>query len=197
MKTIQRLWAAFALLLVAAVPLAAQAQERTAIPSGPWLHEPSGTTFPDQIGGASRGNTATTFDEAGIDVAVGYSLKNDDGVLILTLYVYPPYGGLDCAESFSDAQVSINKYRGVRKLSQGSAPSPSGKSMHAATHARYAIPAGGMNPNYPALVSDLYVHCSPGDEWLVKYRASWTGSEETFPDVFAMLREIDWPEKLK
>lgn len=57
---------------------------------------------------------------------------------------------------------------------------------------RYWVPANAMRQGMPAVYSDLYLYCPPGEKWLVKYRATWNGSSETFPDYVAALKNIDW-----
>ena len=168
------------------------AQQAVDNPPGVWIHAPSGTAYPRFLGAAER-MSITEFDAEGYDASAGYSMRTDAGLLILTLYVYPAMGELDCAATFDDAQLAITQaYQGEVLLSEATAASPSGSSAGTAQLARYAIPEGGMRESYPALVSDLYLHCPASGDWLVKYRASWSGSADDFPDVAALLTQVSW-----
>lgn len=179
-----------ALATIAAQP--AGAQQAVDNPPGVWIHAPSGTAYPRFLGAAER-TSITEFDAEGRDASTGYSMRTDAGVLILTLYVYPAIEEMDCAATFDDAQMAITQaYQGEDLLSEADAASPGGTSAGAARLARYTIPEGGMRAGYPAMVSDLYLHCPASGDWLVKYRASWSGSAADFPDVAALLAQVSW-----
>lgn len=187
--------AAALLALAALVPQQAFAQKEVANPNGIWEHRGSGAEFPRFLGAAERGSV-TEFNAEGTDASAGYSLQNSDGTLILTIYIYPVMDGYTCRETFDDAKLAIDKYEGAEVVKQEIQPSPTGKAETAAYFARYFIPAGSVKPDYPDLVSDLYLYCPQNSAWLVKYRASWTGSNETFPDVPKLLRQVSWGAKL-
>lgn len=179
-------------LAAIATPPPASAQQAVDNPPGVWIHAPSGTAYPRFLGAAER-ISITEFDADGRDASAGYSMRTETGVLILTLYVYPAIDEMDCATTFNDAQRAITEaYQGENLLGKAAAASPGGSIADAAQLARYTIPEGGMREGYPAMVSDLYLHCPAGGEWLVKYRASWSGSAAEFPDVAAMLAQVSW-----
>lgn len=192
MNVLQK-FAASALLGLAALagpPLAAQ--ERIANPPGPWTHEASGTVVPRFLGAAER-DSITRFDDGGGNVGIGFSVRTPEGALILTLYIYPPIEDFDCDQTYEDAKLAISEsYGDIAPVSEEDAASPDGGRLGASLHARYYFPAGAMRSDYPAVYSDLYLHCAIDRGWLVKYRATWSGREEDFPDVGALLRQIGW-----
>ena len=157
----------------------------------PWLHQPSGTIFPALAGGFSR-FSLYEYDATGRDASAGYRLGTPDGTLVVSVFVYPAFADMDCKETFLDARIHIDNYDGETLLSQSSPRSILG--TDAETHyARYFIPEGATPQNLPDIYSDLYLTCPAGGQWLVKYRASWNGSAETFPSVEPLLGAIAWP----
>ena len=185
--------AAFAAALISA-PAAGQ----TSIdpPPGDWTHRGVAVSFPENVGPYKRGQ-ATEFTSDGRDASVGYRYSNDDGVLTVTVYVYPDYSDLSCSQIFLGARNNVAEYSGAQLSGQGFVSPPDGGDTDFGLGARYRLPANSMREGYPALISDVYLYCPPGDKWLVKYRASWTGSEATFPEVGNFLRQIKWPAALR
>ena len=182
-----------ALPSVVAMPVAAQTLIDS--PEGPWSHVDTGLQFPAMIGEFERGQIVE-YDDAGRDASVGYHYIDDNGRLTVTLYTYPNWPELTCAQIFDDTSNVVLKYRGIRKLSEGKKASPDGSVENAAHLRRYAIPEGSAGPDIPELISDLYLFCPASGKWLVKYRASWTGSEDTFPDMEQFLNKFEWPDAL-
>ena len=181
------LFAAFSLLIAPS----AYAQTVVESPNGPWSHSGINISFPQAIGDYARGQI-TEYSDDGHDASVGYSYQNADGTLIVTIYVYPAYSGYTCAAVFADAASYIEQYPGSRMQSFNLAPSPSGNEDQAAMQRRYWVPANAMREGVPEVFSDLYLYCPPGEKWLIKYRASWSGSSDTFPDYVAAFKKIDW-----
>lgn len=180
------------LCLMIAVPLAAQSQINA--PNGPWVHAATGTRFPQAMLGFQR-DAITQFDETGENVGVSYSAEVGEELLMADVFIYPQYEGVTCAQVFGSVKAAI-KYPGTRLLSETMAPPPGGIGAATAHHARYLIPEGAMREGYPSLVSDAYLFCSADGEWLVKYRASWTGSPETFPDLAPFMKSFAWNASL-
>lgn len=178
--------------MLAAAP-AAQASEELPNPQGIWSHDATGTLFPRMIGAAERARI-TDFDGEAQDVGLRYNMRTDDGTLILTLYVYPRKADVSCQEEYDGGKTAIARYKGARLATESRAAAPDGSPEDGAYFARYALPAGSMRPDYPALVSDLYLYCLADNRWNVKYRASWNGSESNFPEIHAMLAQIGWGE---
>lgn len=178
--------------LLAAAP-AAQASEELPNPQGIWSHEATETLFPRMIGAAERVRI-TDFDGEAQDVGVGYNMRTNDGTLILTLYVYPRKTDVSCQEEYDGGKTAIARYKGARLATESRAAAPDGSPEDGAYFARYALPAGSMRPDYPALVSDLYLYCPADNRWNVKYRASWNGSEQTLPDISGLIGQIGWGE---
>lgn len=187
--------AAIALAMAQMPASAVTASERLDNPAGVWVHPKNGTIFPRMIAQAER-TSITQFDDEGRDVSAGYRFVGENGTLAVTVYVYPSMSGFDCNDTYMDARAAIDRYSGARMIAENAAPSPGGRPARSAMHARYLLPAGSYSQESPALVSDLYLHCAMDRGWLVKYRASWTGSAETFPDVMAMMQQIGWAQGL-
>ena len=180
-------------VLALATPAASQMQDLPNTGDN-WTHEATGTILPAQAGAFSR-VSLRTYDDAGHDASAGYRMVNEDGMLIVSVYIYPGHKDFGCREVFEASRGHITNYEGERLLSEGGRESLLGNC--AETHfARYLIPAGGVKANLPELVSDLYLTCPEGNEWMVKYRASWTGSEETFPSLDPLFDRIAWPVSL-
>lgn len=173
----------------------AVAQERLHNPAGIWIHENSGAIFPRFLGGAER-VTITKFVDDGSDVGISYNMRNGDDNLHLSVYVYPKLAGIDCKQTYEGAKASVEQYGGAALVTESRKTSPSGVGSGSAYYASYSIPAGAMRPDMPELVSDLYLYCSPSTNWLVKYRASWTGSANDMPDIGSLLQQVGWPDGL-
>ncbi|WP_271439233.1 hypothetical protein [Pontixanthobacter luteolus] len=196
MRFIQSLRPISAALAITLISAPAAGQTSIDPPAGDWTHRGVDVSFPETVGGFERGQ-ATEFTSDGRDAAIGYKYNNADGTLNVTVYVYPDYSDLSCSQIFLDARNNVAEYRGAELSGQGFISPPNGGNTDFGLAARYRLPANSMREGYPALISDVYLYCPPGDKWLVKYRASWTGSEATFPDVGSFLRRIDWPAALR
>lgn len=180
------------LCLMLAAPLAAQ----TAIDAGTetWVHAATGTRFPQATMGFQR-DAITRFDDAGRNVGVSYSAEIGSELLLADIFIYPQYPGVSCAQVFGSVKAAI-RYPGIKLLSEGMALPPGGNGERTAHFARYFFPAGAMREDFPAMVSDAYLFCSADGAWLVKYRASWTGSADTFPDLGPFLKGFGWNASL-
>ena len=180
-------------LLALAVPAAAQ--QDVVNPPDPWVHAATGARFPAVVGPFQRGRV-TEFSQDGHDAAIGYSMVRGGDQATVTLYVYPAIDGLDCAATYEDAKASIARYDGAEVVSQSLERAPGGEGAPVAHHARYFVPAGSMAAQLPAVRSDLYLYCPPGDRWLVKYRATWAAEADFANDVETLLHSIEWPDSL-
>lgn len=183
-----------AVLMLASAPAVAQTEIKG--PPDPWVHSATGVSFPARIAGFER-RRVVEYSEDGRDVSVGYNLKRDGKVVVVTLYAYPAYAGVSCADTFADAQSHIANRQGARLVREGLDLAPSGSGSPVAHYARYAIPAGGMGDGSPAVTSDLYLHCPKGSGFLVKYRATGEEGFEFRPDVTRLLQAIAWPRQLR
>ena len=190
-----KLVAAVALaILTVGAPIGGPLSAQTEIdqPSGDWTHQATGVSFPDTLGEFKRVKI-TEFSEDGRDSSVSYTGSDDNGTLTFTIYLYPRIKGWNCVETFNDSAEAVAQYPGAQVIGLWLAPSPDGARGVAAMGARYLIPGGAMRQDLSSALSDLYLYCPTGSEWLVKYRASWfSGSAETFPNAMQMLQEIDW-----
>jgi hypothetical protein len=183
--------------LVAIIVQPASAQEQFVPPDGPWVHAPTGTAFPQQIGDFTR-TRVVKYDATGADSSVGYNYEDASGQLTVTIYVYPLRPSHSCADHFASARQSIEeRYEGWLLIRLDSAPSPDGARNAVADRARYHLPARGIGDKVPDMWSDVYLHCPKGERWLVKYRASWDGTQATFPDMGQFMAAIPWPTLLR
>lgn len=195
MKTFRSAFAALAASAALAIAAPACAQGKPIDNTGaPWTHRATGTILPAQAGPFSR-VSLRQFDAAGRDASAGYRLVNGDGMLIVSVYIYPVIEGWTCAETFADARSYIDAYDGEQVLEERAAQSVLGTDAES-HYIRYFLPAGSAARDLPDLVSDLYLTCPAGNEWLVKYRASWSGSRETFPSLDPLFDRIAWPVSL-
>ncbi|WP_086608696.1 hypothetical protein [Erythrobacter donghaensis] len=187
--TVKSLLTGLAALLCALVAGPAMAQTQFNPPAGPWLHEASGAQFPDSVLGFER-DDVTEFDDTGANVGVSYTAQRGPHKLLVDVFVYPQYPETSCAEEFAGVEQAIRRYKGLQTLSKGMTLAPNGTGDLTAHRARYLIPAGAMREGIPALVSEAYLHCTADGAWLVKYRASWNGPAEDFPDLAPFLKAL-------
>ena len=189
------LWAIAALGLLTTSP--AHAAERIALGSDSWTHEASNTTFPVRLVDAERINVATYFDGEGRDVGLNYRMENGDGRLRLTIYVFPSHPRQNCLQRFAgERNTTPSRYSGSRSLDLGLADSPDSKTTDSALSAVYGLPSNSMEQDSSELISQVYLYCAPGGRRLVKFRASWSGTAESYPNVKAMMNAIIWPDEL-
>lgn len=175
----------------------ANAVERVPLGSGNWTHEASNTTFPVRLGNAERIDVATFFDEERRDVGLNYQMENGEGRLRLTIYIFPTNPRQNCLQRFAGERSTItSRYSGSRLMDVGLADSPDSKTTESALSAVYGLPADSMEQDSAELISQLYLYCAPGGRWLVKLRASWSGTAESYPDVMSMMNAVIWPEEL-
>lgn len=187
--------AGIAACLLALAPGRAAAQGEVASPPDPWVHAATGTRFPAKLGASQRGRVFE-YTEDGRDASVGYSIDKDGYRATVTLYVYPTIAGYTCQEVFTDSRSHIEAYEGAQIVSEGTTLAPSGRGGPTAFYARYYVPAGAMREDIPAVRSDVYLYCPPGDAWLVKYRATWSAEVDFASEVEALFHAVDWPANL-
>jgi hypothetical protein len=173
----------------------AVAQKEVANPADPWVHAATGTRFPAQLVGFERRQVYEYADD-GLDASVSYFMLKGDAWVTVTLYVYPAFAEFECSDTYEDAKLSIQAYAGAQLVSESIEPAPAGRGGPAALHARYQIPAGSMAPDIPESRSDLYLYCPAGDQWLVKYRATWRSTADFSGEVDQLLNAIRWPGNL-
>jgi hypothetical protein len=190
-----KLLAGLASALLAVAATAAEAQTAVQNPPDPWIHAPTGTPFPARVGDFERGRVVE-YSTDGRDASAGYSLRRGNDWASVTLYVYPVFQGMDCQATFADVKRNIAAHKGAALVSEGRTPGPSGRGGPTAYHARYQVPAGAMGEKVPEVRSEAYLYCPAGNEWLVKYRATWNAGADFSKDVEALLHEIKWPKKL-
>lgn len=174
----------------------ALAQTQIEAGEGNWTHRGTGVAFPPLLGGFKR-DAVIEYDDTGNDGSVNYSGLTVNGGLRVTLYVYPAAPDYSCVQQMALVEAAIQRNDSAVRIGSGTAPSPAGTVADAALTARYTIPAGVMGPDIGALISDAYLYCVPGGQWLVKYRASWSGTADTMPDIGAMMAQVEWPMALQ
>lgn len=180
-------------LAFGALPAAAQVQ--VANPPDPWIHAATGTPFPARIDEFQR-RQVFEYSEDGRDAGANYFLRRGGDWANVSLYVYPTIAGVDCQGIYEDAKANVAAYTGAQLLSEELDPPPAGRGDPVAFHARYRVPAGSMREDLPETRSDVYLYCPAGNEWLVKYRATWTASTDFAEDVEQLLHAIEWPDGL-
>lgn len=176
-------------------PAAVTAQELLETPTGPWTHDMTGTVFPEKAGNFKR-SKIYKYDEDGSDTSVGYSLETEGGFLFLTFYVYPAPADVECKTVFDGVVQDVFEHEGTTLSGIGRPSAPWLDANARGYWARFNIPARSMGPNYPAFVSDAFLHCPENSRWLIKSRMSWDGDEEGFPDTEILLNAIQWSDTL-
>src|SRR3546814_8820883 len=106
------------------------------------------------------------YSEDGSDASVSYRLETDDGILTMTIYVYPNQESYSCDESFEGARAHIVNYEGSRLVAEWSTLPPDGEGELAAKVARYFLPEGAVREELHGLTSYFYLYFPPGAEWL-------------------------------
>lgn len=175
---------------------AALAQREVTNAGDPWVHAPTGTPFPLQIGAFERGRV-TEYSDDGSDASATYHARRPDGSWAsVTLYIYPTTAGMGCQQVFDEVKANVESHRGAELVSEGRTQAPAGEGGPAALYARYAVPAGGMGEGLGPTRSDAYLYCPTGAPWLVKYRATWSAEADFSREVEDLLHAIAWPADL-
>ncbi len=184
------IWRALLALCIALAPNAAAAQTRVENPGDLYVHKAVGVEFPLQIEKYIRAGVIE-YDQDGSDASIGYIYEGVHSEF--TLYIYPSRGET-CIDQFASANEAIR-----RRV--GSAPSEQDPEhlFPAFTdleqyQARYDIPSSYYGPEHPDMVSYLWVGCTPGDQWIVKYRGSFPLELEPTAEALAegLFARIDW-----
>lgn len=188
MAKFKHLIAAFAAPLAALAALPAMAQTQLENPDSAWVHAPTGTSFPLSFGEFKR-TQITRFDDEGRDVGIIYQLIRGGAPIAVTgIYIYPARG--TCETAWSDVRNEATS-NGGRMLSEGRAPSPSGKTPNAAWRGQMELSDG---TNTIPLVA--YLYCAPGGKWLIKYFAYLNGPADLEGETIKLMRAISWPKGL-
>lgn len=185
--------AASAMIMITAVdqPAAAQVRKIEQAPD-PWVHRSTGTRFPSSIGDFVRSDVIE-YNPDGTDASAGYNLVRDGRVVAtVTIFVYPALRKRDCSATFANIEASIRqRHKGVVKLSEERAASPSGQHPNAAAFARYSFDGNLKGIDQP-LRSVSYLFCPAGNKWLVAYRATWPAGADYSADTAAMIHSVSW-----
>ena len=154
------------LLLVVALPLLARPGPIPLPEDEPYVHAPSGFTFPPDLNTFTR-VTAFRYDDRGENVSVGY---NDFALqIIFTVYVYPA-SKRTLDQQFEDAKKQlVEAHPDAKLLSEGPWELKQGGRTFPGRRAAYAFktPIAGQPRE---VVSEAFL-LQNGDR-LVKYRAS-------------------------
>lgn len=178
-------------LTVSALGLAgpAVAQGEVANAPDPYVHAPTGVTFPGALGDIERG-TVYTFDEAGSNIGIGYLPRDHAGQI--TVYLYPK-AAEGCEAEFEGAHEAIVNRSGSVVRASDALSIPAFRDAQQFSRS-YRIEAGGYGSDHPELMSFLWVGCPAGSPWIVKYRASFPMSDvqQAYGIESRFLGGIDW-----
>lgn len=191
-----RIMAVFALAMVAAVggqPAAAQADIENA--PDPWVHPGTQTEFPQRVGRLQR-TRVTDFSGDQRNASVSYRLDRGTDQLTLTIYVYPPNPAEDCATEFAGVKQAVEMRTKSPPEAEEMRPGLSGDGSLTAYYAAYTMPGNGTNDSWRTdQHTEAYLYCLPGNQWRIKYRATWNkGGTDFSHDVRDLIRAIDWPD---
>ena len=190
MRLFLKIFGALAAGLLSLNPAAASAQRILHVPPEQWTHQPTGAVFPQSLDGLQR-IRITEFSSDGQNVGVSYLLKHDGKKLLVTVYTYPTIAGVSCEMEFANVRSHIDARNGAALISEGRIPPHGGRPEETALLARYAIAPRG--PDYPTMITDAYLYCPKDSGWQVKYRATWNGAADAFPDVGKLMTAITSP----
>lgn len=190
-----KIWFGVLASLLAFVAVPAGAQVQVDNPPDPWTHAGTGTQFPAALSGFQR-RQVFEYSEDGRDAGVNYFQRRGDDWANVSVYVYPAISGSNCQAVYEEAKADVTGYAGARLVGERMDPPPAGRGAPAAYHARYQLPAGSMRADLPELRSEVYLYCPTGNQWLVKYRATWTLGTDFAPDVETLIRSFEWPGSL-
>jgi len=189
----------FAILAAMLLPFTAApalAQGKIEAPDGDWIHSATGTVLPQTAAGFRR-MQVYEFDADGRNVGSNYHMRTGESAVTVTVYLYPSEAGKSCEDEFRDVVARISKYKGAKVTKVGPISVPWIGPISSGYHARLALPEGAVREGTSAALSDGFLYCPANTGWRVKYRATWFGAEETFPDVGPLLRSIKWAPQLK
>jgi hypothetical protein len=194
MNTLKSLWIACAgAALLAGTP--ALAQKEVADAPDPWVHAATGVAFPARVGEFERLRVVEYTDD-GRDASAGYRLERGGKWVSVTFYIYPVIPTMNCQQTFADVKAQIANYKGATVVREGLDPAPAGRGAPVAHYVRYQVPAGAMRQDLPAVRSDAYLFCAPGDRWLVKYRATGSPDFDFGNDIDTLMHAIAWTGRL-
>ena len=169
-----------------AVP--ALAQQDVPNPPDPYVHAQTGAAFPAKAGPWSR-TRVTEYQDGGIDISAGYALRNHPRMVVVTLYVYPRYES--CDAEFAATLEPIDEYTdrrlGVDRGDERFAPFGDTEQRLA----RFSVPPGAYGFDHPRLITDAWLACPAGEEWLVKMRASYEAAEDEAL-IRRLIERLDW-----
>lgn len=179
-------------LVLTAPPAGAQQDLRV---EGDWTHAPTGMVFPERLGNALR-TRIHLFDAEGMDVSAGYAVRKGGDLGLVTLYVYPAPPERDCAANFAEIERNVaSTYADVKRLESDRWPSPSGRAPGSGYHARFSL-TGTLEGKEQPLVSESYLFCPAGGNWLVAARASWARDSDLHQSFVDFLKALPWPARL-
>ncbi len=188
--TKRSIWRVLLVLWVALAPNAATAQTRVENPGDPYVHKAVGVEFPLQIEKYVR-TGVVEYDQDGRDASIGYTYEGMPTEF--SLYVYPSRGET-CIGQFASANEAIRQRVGSAPTEQDPEHSFPAFANLEQYQARYDIAAASYGYEHPDMVSYLWVGCTPGDQWIVKYRGSFPLELEPTAEALAeeLFASIDW-----
>jgi hypothetical protein len=190
-----------ALLLVLA-PTPAAAQPRLVQTDQPYVHQPSGMTFPTSVGAMPRIDVIE-YSEDGQDVSAGYNIMEPDRRVAFTIYIYPappPADGTvgaearerQCEAEFEGVKAQIYMHPGAKVIQEGSIQSPSPHHPQPGKRAVFSLDGlrdGAVMP----LVSEADLFCFVGGKWHIKYRVTAIAGAPYQRELDELMQAIVWP----
>lgn len=184
MRELKPLFAALAAMLLLA-PGATAAQSANQDMSGPWTAPDARITFPEQIGEYRRVSIHTYAPRYW---SVGYNRYVGDKLIAVTIYLYPWQPGDTCEDRYRERKRTILSFnKSATLVSEDLAPSPGGKRLGVAYHARFAMDRDGP------LRSESYDYCKAGSTSWVSFRATGPADGPFDGEAQSLLRAINWP----
>lgn len=160
--------------------------------SGPYVHQPSGFSFP-QIAGEFVRSTVHKYDALGQNVSVAYNLTDQSRLIAATIYVYPSpsitsIGSPPSVVQAARGQLCNQEFNARPQEIMAAHPNARpkdtpGRSTNAASHySLFEYEEVFANVRQP-LLSELELSCYVNDKWTVKYRI-------TYPRTLSVEREV-------
>lgn len=188
-------------------PSPVEGGQPTGQPSGTYVHQATGFTFPPTLGKFKR-SAVTEFNSDATDVSAGYDLVDPQNPVAITIYVYPapritsigsPQSVIDdaqehmCSKQFQSVKSDIERaHPGARLVSEGPIPSPSETHKNVGKKAVYdfqGVFAGREQP----LRSEADLYCYVGGPWLIAYRSTSPVNAQYQPALANLMHNLAWP----
>ena len=169
----------------------------------PYVHKPTGMSFPPAVGHLQR-DKVIEYDREATDISAGYNLDEPDGRIVLTVFIFPApmiEAGKNvadqqkrkCGEAFEDVKSQVFVHPGAKLVEEGNVASPSPGHMHAGRRAVFTLRGMAYVELKGPLRSEADLFCYVGGKWLILYLATAPDGVAYESQLAELMHAIAWP----